>query len=86
MEELLIPPLWLTQQGVYPHRINFADAMLTADFCYSPLGSHGGDTGEWQCRVTPAVSGNKRTCIDQLRITTPVSGCTQVHIDQLESP
>ena len=38
-------PLLLPSRGIYPHQIKFMDAMLNAEFCYSPLGGHGGDTG-----------------------------------------
>jgi hypothetical protein len=33
----------LTEKG---KRVAFEEAMLESDFCYSPMGGHGGDTGE----------------------------------------
>jgi hypothetical protein len=36
---------FIAPRGIYPHHVHFHDAMLNSDFCYSPLGGHGGDTG-----------------------------------------
>ena len=37
---------FIAPKGIYPHHIKFSEAMLSADFCYSPLGTNGGDPGE----------------------------------------
>ena len=34
------------RQGIYPHHIKFTEAMNGSEFCYSPLGTHGGDPGK----------------------------------------
>ena len=36
---------FIAPRGIYPHHVKFNQAMQSSDFCYSPLGSHGGDTG-----------------------------------------
>ena len=36
---------WIAANGQGP-RVKFADAMRSSDFCFSPLGTHFGDTGE----------------------------------------
>ena len=40
------PPPIQPQQGVYPHHIKFTEAMSASEFCFAPLGTHGGDPGK----------------------------------------
>ena len=46
----------IAPKGIFPHHIKFSEAMLSADFCYSPLGTHGGDPGECENPVSVGMT------------------------------